>query len=100
MGKWRLGDFTIERVIEFEEPVLDPYVLYPDATEEAIDTHRHWLEPGLLDPETGMLILAFHSFVIRTPRHIILVDTCGGNDKTFGDGASYCTQVLIRTNPY
>ena len=32
-------------------------------------------------PETGLLILAFHSFVIRTPRHVILVDTCGGNDK-------------------
>ena len=87
MGKWRLGDFTIERVIEFEAPVLDPYVLYPDATEEAIDAHRHWLEPGLLDPESGLLILAFHSFVIRTPRHIILVDTCGGNDKNRPDRA-------------
>jgi glyoxylase-like metal-dependent hydrolase (beta-lactamase superfamily II) len=89
MDKWCVGDFTIERVIEFEAPVLDPYVLFPDATKEAIDTHRHWLEPGLLDPETGMLILAFHSFVIRTPRHIILVDTCGGNDKNRPDRARY-----------
>ena len=29
MDKWRVGDFTIERVIEFEAPVLDPYVLFP-----------------------------------------------------------------------
>ena len=36
---------------------------------------------GCRTPETGLLILAFHTFVIRTPRHVILVDTCGGNDK-------------------
>ena len=28
-----------------------------------------------------LLILAFHSIVIQTPKHTVLVDTCGGNDK-------------------
>ena len=29
----------------------------------------------------GMLLLAFQSFLVRTPHHLILVDTCIGNDK-------------------
>ena len=35
----------------------------------------------MIDPATGLLILAFHTFVVRTPRLTILVDTCSGNDK-------------------
>jgi len=81
MHKWRLGDVEISRVIEFESPLLDPFVLFPDADPEVLESHKEWLEPELRDPATGLLILAFHSFVIRTPRHVILVDTCGGNDK-------------------
>lgn len=81
MRKWNIGDVEITRVVEFEAPLLDPFVLFPDADEAALARHGSWLEPRLRDPETGLLILAFHSFVIRTPRHVILVDTCGGNDK-------------------
>ena len=81
MQKWQLGDVEISRVIEFESPLLDPFVLFPDADREVLESHNDWLEPELRDPATGLLILAFHSFVIRTPRHVILVDTCGGNDK-------------------
>jgi glyoxylase-like metal-dependent hydrolase (beta-lactamase superfamily II) len=81
MNVWRIGEVTIHRVLEFEGPLLAPEVLLPDATDAGIDRHRSWLEPDLLDPATGELILAFHSLVVRTPRHTILVDTCGGNDK-------------------
>ncbi len=89
MNKWPLGDIAIDRVLEFEGPSLDPFELFPDCTPEAIDGHRHWLEPSLLDPKTGLLILSFHSFVIRTLRHTILVDTCGGNDKSRPQRARY-----------
>ena len=82
MEKWQIGDVQIHRVIEFEGPLLPPNVLFPQADEESLKTHRAWLEPQLRDPVTGLLIMSFHSFVIRTPSHVILVDTCGGNDKT------------------
>jgi|SRR3990170_4990016 len=78
---WKVGDLVVERVVESERPVLAPSVLFPDATPAPIAAHRPWLEPHLLDPQSGLLILAFHSFVLRTPNHTILVDTCGGNHK-------------------
>src|SRR5262245_46644261 len=55
--------------------------LLPDATDEIVHRHRNWLEPYFLDPRTGHLVMSWHTFVIRTPRATILVDTCGGNDK-------------------
>jgi glyoxylase-like metal-dependent hydrolase (beta-lactamase superfamily II) len=81
MQKWRLGQITIARVLEFEMPFIAPATLYPESTPALINRHRHWLEPNLLDPTTGLLTLAFHSLVIKTPQHTILVDTCSGNDK-------------------
>ena len=31
MQCWQFGDVEIRRVIEFEAPLLDPFVLFPDA---------------------------------------------------------------------
>jgi len=81
MQRWHIGEVEITRAIEFEAPLLDALTLFPDADAVTVESHRDWLQPRLQDPTTGLLILAFHTFVIRTPRHLILVDTCGGNDK-------------------
>ncbi len=81
MSHWQIGDISIHRVLECEGPLIAPQILLPDATEARIDRHRSWLIPTLLDSATGNLVLAFHSLVIRTPRHTVLVDTCAGNDK-------------------
>jgi glyoxylase-like metal-dependent hydrolase (beta-lactamase superfamily II) len=78
---WRVGEVEIQRVLEFEMPFVAPSVLYPALPAEALDRHRGWLELDLLDRATGKLKIAFHSFVVRTPQHTILVDTCTGNDK-------------------
>jgi glyoxylase-like metal-dependent hydrolase (beta-lactamase superfamily II) len=77
----RFGDMTIERVLEFDGPGLDAFYLLPELTAAQLDEHRHWLEPYLLEGGSGKLRSSFHSFVIRTPRTITVVDTCGGNDK-------------------
>lgn len=75
------GEVSVERVLEFDGPGLDPFFLLPELTQGVLDEHRHWLEPYLLDPASGKLRSSFHSFVIRTPRSVTVVDTCGGNDK-------------------
>lgn len=81
MTQWKLGTITIDRVVECEMPQFAPAALLPDVTDDVIDRHRDWLQPYMLDPRTGYLVMSWHTFVIRTPRTIILVDTCGGNDK-------------------
>jgi len=78
----QLGDITIQRIIEQQAPLFDPLTFLPNLTPELLAEHRHWLEPEALDPVTGMLILCIQSYLVRTPHHTILVDTCVGNDKT------------------
>ena len=81
MKPLRLGEFNVSRVLEFEGPVFAHDFLFPDSTDEAVAPHLGRLAPRFIDPESGLLVLSFHSYVVRTGRHVILVDSCVGNDK-------------------
>jgi glyoxylase-like metal-dependent hydrolase (beta-lactamase superfamily II) len=76
-----LDDITIHPVIEQQGPFFDALEFFPTLTREVLDENRSWLEPECLDPATGKLVLCVQSFLIRTPQHTILVDSCVGNHK-------------------
>jgi glyoxylase-like metal-dependent hydrolase (beta-lactamase superfamily II) len=75
-----LGDFTIDRVVEYEGPFVPPEDLILNYDQAVYRRHRDWMGP-LLDSVTGALRISLHSFVLRTGRHTILIDTCMGNHK-------------------
>ncbi|MEM7172620.1 MAG: MBL fold metallo-hydrolase [Pseudomonadota bacterium] len=77
----RLGDITIDRILEMEAPYQPLSAFFAQATPEAIAPHRHWLEPRALDPATGKIILPVQSYLVRTGHHTILIDTCVGCHK-------------------
>jgi glyoxylase-like metal-dependent hydrolase (beta-lactamase superfamily II) len=78
----RLGDVTVTSIIEGQDPVFDPLEFFPGLTKEVLDEHRPWLEAqGALDKASGKLVLCFQSWLVQTPQHNILIDTCVGNDK-------------------
>ena len=79
---FQIGDILVDRIVEMEVPFMTPQEAFPDAPHDAIEANKHWLEPSALCPQTGMLIIAIQTWVIRTPQHLILVDTCIGCDKT------------------
>jgi glyoxylase-like metal-dependent hydrolase (beta-lactamase superfamily II) len=79
--RFQVGDMTIHRVIEQEEPLFDPLEFFPTLTREVLEENRSWLEPAALDPATGRLRLCIQSYVVRTPHHTVLVDSCVGNHK-------------------
>ena len=76
-----VGDFRVDRILEQELPGFDPFEFFPTLTRETLDEHRHWLEPSALDPATGQLIFPMQSYLVRTGRHTILIDSCIGNHK-------------------
>ncbi len=79
----RLGNITLDRIIETEtaDPFFDPLEFFPETTLEHWAPHRAWMQPTAMDPTTGKLVLAIQSFLVRTPHHTIVVDTCVGDDK-------------------
>lgn len=78
---FRVGDIEIHRVVEEEEARFNAFTFFPTLTKELFEEHRHWLEPVAIDPQTNNVRLCFQSYLIRTPHHTILIDTCLGNHK-------------------
>ncbi len=81
MRPQQLGDIEISKVVDLDGWGFVPDFLFPDASAEAVEAEREWMAPACVDDESGELMLSFHAFVLRTPRHVILVDACVGNDK-------------------
>ena len=55
--RWRLGDIEITRVLKFEAALFEPAVIHPDVTPEILESHRSWLEPTLLNPGSGLMVM-------------------------------------------
>ena len=77
----KLGEISIERVVEQQTPIFDPLEFFPTLSKELLEENRSWLQPTFLDPATGKLVLCFQSYIVRTPHHNIMIDTCIGNHK-------------------
>lgn len=80
MKTQRIGQFTIDRVTESEGAFAPVDFVLPQVDMGRVQAQRDWLMPHFLDTQ-DQLIMSFHSFVLRTPHHNILIDTCVGNDK-------------------
>lgn len=80
MERFRIGDMEVTRIFELSDE-CPPEFLLPTLPPGLIEEHLHWLAPNFLNPVTRSLFISMHSWVIRTPRHTVLVDTCGGNHK-------------------
>src|SRR5690242_10901549 len=79
-GAISVGDVEIYRIVEQEGPIFEALSFFPSLSKEQLAEHKSWLCPRFLS-EDGRLILCIQSYVIRTGRHTILIDTCVGNHK-------------------
>ncbi|MFQ5548660.1 MAG: MBL fold metallo-hydrolase [Woeseia sp.] len=85
MAVLQLGDITVQRIVEHEIPVYLPSEMFDEATAEAVEPYREWLEPKALCPRTGRLIMPVQSYLVRTRHHCILIDTCVGCHKSYAE---------------
>src|SRR5487761_1174611 len=77
----RIGEFEVRRIAEFEGPFIAPGDFFPDFDPEVLRANPDLAGPRLIDAASGRLVFSFHSFVVRTAHHTILIDSCLGNDK-------------------
>src|SRR5689334_656065 len=76
-----VGDLTIHRIIEQETTFMPALELLPALTPELLGENRYWLKHAAAIDDADVLMLCFQSYVVKTPHHTILVDSCIGNDK-------------------
>jgi len=75
-----IGNITIHRIVEQEAAFFPALTFFPTLTRELLDEHRGWLHPRFLSAE-DKLNMCVQSYLVQTPHHNILIDTCVGNDK-------------------
>src|SRR5437667_3150820 len=81
MATIRLGEVRVTSVVEIGRSSFPTASMLPDSTPDAIAAHHAWLKPHFYDEAVGDLGSRIQTFVVRTPRHTVLIDTCVGNDK-------------------
>ncbi len=77
----QIGDVEVWRILEINGPFLTPEDLYPNAGEDLHEVFQKHA-PGQICQTSGRMILPVQGYLLKTPDHIILVDSCVGNDKT------------------
>jgi len=76
--QWTVGRVKITNIVEIGATGGTRFIL-PQATPEEAQK-MPWLVPHYASPE-GRLKLNVQSWIVETPTHKIIVDTCIGNDK-------------------
>jgi glyoxylase-like metal-dependent hydrolase (beta-lactamase superfamily II) len=79
--KFTAGDSVVHRIIEQETSFLPAREMLPDLTPELLAENRAWMKAAHALDDNDVLLLCFQSYVVKTPHHTILIDTCIGNDK-------------------
>ena len=83
MREIRIGDVTITSIVERDGPWRKPEAMFLDYDPVAGARHLAEIDPRMFDAASGKMFITYQTFVVRTPHHTILVDTCTGEDKGY-----------------
>lgn len=94
-----LGDVEVRRVVELEAPFLPATDLVPGVSEEVWRENEGWLAPDFWDPDSGRVVAAVQTWVLRSEGKVVLVDTGVGNGRVRPDAPHFAnldTDFLAR----
>jgi len=76
-----IGNATIEKVEEICGAGFKPARMFPKFDQDAFDAQKSWMVPDHVEAGSDRLVGSVHTWVVKTGRHTILIDTCLGNHK-------------------
>ena len=79
----QIGDVTITAITERAGPWRTPQTMFPTYDAERGAAYLKDLDPVVFDTASGKMNITYQTFVVRTPHHTMLVDTCTGEDKGY-----------------
>ncbi|MBA5803302.1 MBL fold metallo-hydrolase [Rhizobium changzhiense] len=82
LGKeYHIAGVTVRKVQEQYLHDVPPSFLYPSANSEEIKAIGPRLAGIDMDEDRDTLVVSIHTWLVKTPDHVILIDTGSGNDK-------------------
>jgi len=76
-----IGDVEVSSIIERDGPWRRPAGMYSHADPALARARLLELEPFVYDRERDLLVITYQTFVVKTRHHVILIDTCTGENK-------------------
>lgn len=95
MRTFKFGDVRITNVVERTGPVRTAQVMFADATDDSVARALGRLPDFTYDVATGMLVIAYQSYVVQTPSCTILIDSCVGDHPEYADVLQYDKQPWL-----
>ena len=83
MRELAIGDITVTSIIERDGPWRRPEDMFPAYDPTVGKHHLSELDPEVFDFASGKMVITYQTYVVRTPKHTILIDTCTGEDKGY-----------------
>jgi glyoxylase-like metal-dependent hydrolase (beta-lactamase superfamily II) len=78
----QVGSITVQRIEERLGLGFQPHELFPAVEPHMLEVLRAELAPTFYDAHEQRFRTSIHSWLIRTPNFLVLVDTCVGNYKS------------------
>lgn len=95
MKRLQIGDISITSLIERDGPWRRPEDFFLNYDSAAQAGNVASLAPEVFEPASGKMVITYQTFVLRTPHHVILVDTCTGEDKGYGPPMDFPKQPWL-----
>jgi glyoxylase-like metal-dependent hydrolase (beta-lactamase superfamily II) len=93
MQRLHIGAVSIDSIIERDGPWRAPAAMFPACDPAAAQRHLAAMPAQVFDPASGKMVITYQTFVVRTPHHTILVDTCTGTDKNYPPPMDFATHA-------
>lgn len=84
MRTLKIGDVSITSIIERDGPWRRPEDMFPAYDPDVGRRHLEEMDSVVFDQASGRMVITYQTYVVRTPRYTILIDTCTGEDKGYG----------------
>ena len=78
---YRIGKAIVTRVTEQVLDAIPAGFLIPEWDDQVAQENAAWMAPQHMSTDRQNLILSIHTWVVKTERHTILIDTASGNGK-------------------
>jgi glyoxylase-like metal-dependent hydrolase (beta-lactamase superfamily II) len=87
---FRIGDVTIQPVVEMIDRSFDFFRFFPLATEADLQANIGWMAPHHFEAAGRRVLLSMHSWLLELNGKRILIDGCVGNDKQRDARPDWC----------
>jgi glyoxylase-like metal-dependent hydrolase (beta-lactamase superfamily II) len=77
----KIGDVSVSSIIERDGPWRAPNIMFPSATPQELADVMSCVPDFAYDRAQDLLVITYQTFVVRTPRCTVLIDTCVGEHR-------------------